>query len=212
LITFDITVDPGAFRPLDELVSASIASGHSKAGMEVVSLSVQADPDGAEAEAEAGSEATASDPRPTIGTRRARRDGLATAFDTDDDEEDSCLEEAAATATVVPSSAAVSASAREAVSSAGNSSASVSAETAAAARGTGMSVRRVVQPNTGAAKACTTCGVDFATPEAHREHFKSELHRFNLKRKTRGMEPLSPSAFESMPEKAREAFLTNYDS
>lgn len=46
---------------------------------------------------------------------------------------------------------------------------------AAAARGTGMVVRRVTQP--GARLHCNTCDVHFDGPEAHRAHFRADLHR-----------------------------------
>ena len=47
---------------------------------------------------------------------------------------------------------------------------------AAAARGTGMVVRRVTQP--GARLHCNSCDVHFDGPEAHRAHFRSDLHRW----------------------------------
>lgn len=34
---------------------------------------------------------------------------------------------------------------------------------------------------------CNTCGGAFADPQAYREHFRSEWHRFNLKRKMKGL-------------------------
>ena len=39
--------------------------------------------------------------------------------------------------------------------------------------------------------ACNTCKVEFADTTAHREHFRSEVHRVNLKRKAEGLPPLT---------------------
>ncbi len=46
---------------------------------------------------------------------------------------------------------------------------------AAAARGTGMVVRRVTLP--GARLHCNACDSHFETPDQHRVHFRSDIHR-----------------------------------
>ena len=79
------------------------------------------------------------------------------------------------------------------------------AATLASAKGTGMMVRRVTQP--GKRLTCNACSIEFSSPEEHREHHRSDLHRFNLKRKVKNLEPLSLDAFEAMPAKQRDAFL-----
>ncbi len=77
---------------------------------------------------------------------------------------------------------------------------------AASARGTGMLVRRVVQP--GKRLACHSCGgVELETPEAHRQHHRTDWHRLNCKRKVKALEPLALEAFEAMPEAQRAALL-----
>ena len=45
---------------------------------------------------------------------------------------------------------------------------------------------------------CTTCLIAFSSPQAHREHFKSDLHRVNIKRKSRGEEPVGEEECEAM--------------
>ena len=42
---------------------------------------------------------------------------------------------------------------------------------------------------------CVTCRVMFSTSEGHREHFKSDWHRYNIKRKIVDFPPLSAEAF-----------------
>ena len=77
---------------------------------------------------------------------------------------------------------------------------------AASSRGTGMLVRRVVQP--GKRLACNTCGgVELETAEAHREHHRTDWHRLNCKRKVKALEPLALEAFEALPAAARAALL-----
>lgn len=78
--------------------------------------------------------------------------------------------------------------------------------TAAAARGTGMLVSRVTVP--GSRLSCASCGgLAFDSPDMHRAHFRSDLHRFNLKRKTRGEPPISDDAFHALSDKERAAVL-----
>ncbi len=77
---------------------------------------------------------------------------------------------------------------------------------AASSRGTGMLVRRVVQP--GKRLACNTCGgVELDTTEAHKEHHRTDWHRLNCKRKVKSLEPLALADFEAMPAAQRAALL-----
>eukprot|EP00658_Telonema_sp_P-2_P013546 TRINITY_DN15130_c0_g1_i4.p1 TRINITY_DN15130_c0_g1~~TRINITY_DN15130_c0_g1_i4.p1 ORF type:complete len:162 (-),score=38.29 TRINITY_DN15130_c0_g1_i4:308-793(-) len=45
-------------------------------------------------------------------------------------------------------------------------------------------------------QTCKNCGVSFASRDEHREHFKSDWHRFNLTRKSQGQEPVSLQEYE----------------
>lgn len=104
---------------------------------------------------------------------------------------------------------------------------------AAAARGTGMVVRRVTQP--GARLHCNSCDVHFDGPEAHRAHFRADLHRwvggragrssivapsfarcrvppcvdhrYNLKRKMRAQPPIPETEFAALSAAAIAAVL-----
>jgi len=42
---------------------------------------------------------------------------------------------------------------------------------------------------------CVTCGVGFATADGQRLHYKTEWHRYNLKRKVADMKPVSETDF-----------------
>ena len=44
---------------------------------------------------------------------------------------------------------------------------------------------------------CLHCRVVFTTVEAGREHYKSEWHRYNLKRKIADLPPISSDLFKS---------------
>ncbi|KYQ99796.1 C2H2-type zinc finger-containing protein [Tieghemostelium lacteum] len=44
---------------------------------------------------------------------------------------------------------------------------------------------------------CISCRVQFMTPEEQRDHFKSEYHRFNLKRKAFDLPPVTFEVFEA---------------
>jgi len=85
---------------------------------------------------------------------------------------------------------------------AGGSEASV---VAAAALGTGMAVTRVALP--GRSLTCTTCGDAFDGPNSHREHFRSDYHRFNLKRKSKGAPTITADAFAALTTAERDAVL-----
>lgn len=46
---------------------------------------------------------------------------------------------------------------------------------------------------------CNSCGgVTFEDPRAHREHFKTEWHRYNLKQKVAGLPSVDKSTFEEL--------------
>jgi len=46
------------------------------------------------------------------------------------------------------------------------------------------------------ALTCITCGIKFTDPELHREHFKSDWHRYNLKRKVALLPSITLQEFE----------------
>jgi len=54
----------------------------------------------------------------------------------------------------------------------------------------------------GVALTCITCRMRFDTPKEQREHYKEDLHRFNLKRKVANLAPVSQQLFD---EKASNA-------
>ena len=54
---------------------------------------------------------------------------------------------------------------------------------------------------------CSSCEAGFNTANDHREHFRSDWHRFNLKRKNKGLPVISESEFNSLDETDRELFL-----
>mmetsp|Transcript_5079 Transcript_5079/g.7013 ORF Transcript_5079/g.7013 Transcript_5079/m.7013 type:complete len:441 (+) Transcript_5079:117-1439(+) len=56
-------------------------------------------------------------------------------------------------------------------------------------------------------RSCNTCGGSFATPAAHRAHFRSDWHRYNLKLKMKGGTPVSEEEFMSFD--AEEMFMIN---
>ncbi len=93
----------------------------------------------------------------------------------------------------------------DAASAGPSNAAAVAAATAATSRGTGGAVRRVAMP--GRRMACGACGLTFEDAEAHREHHKMDLHRFNLKRKVKGLAPMGEGEYEALPPKERAAFL-----
>lgn len=50
-----------------------------------------------------------------------------------------------------------------------------------------------------ASKRCATCGAAFEDVGKYREHFKSEWHKHNLKRKLKGLPPISEDEIENDP-------------
>jgi pre-60S factor REI1 len=55
-----------------------------------------------------------------------------------------------------------------------------------------------------AALTCLTCRVAFSDLDQGREHYKSEWHRYNLKRKVAQMDPLSAEMFKNQAAAKRE--------
>jgi ribosomal protein L34E len=53
-------------------------------------------------------------------------------------------------------------------------------------------------PTTTDAKACSLCGVTFETVEDQRSHIRSDLHRYNLKQRLRGITAVSEREFENL--------------
>ena len=54
---------------------------------------------------------------------------------------------------------------------------------------------------------CSTCEVGFNVATEHREHFRCDWHRFNLKRKNKGLTTIREDEFNSLDEADRELFL-----
>lgn len=75
----------------------------------------------------------------------------------------------------------------------------------ASARGTGMATHRITKPS--GRMTCNTCNIEFEDREQFRSHQRSEVHRYNLKRKLKSMDPVSFEEFEAIPEKEKQAFL-----
>lgn len=42
---------------------------------------------------------------------------------------------------------------------------------------------------------CISCSIAFLTPEEQREHYRSDHHRYNMKRRVAGLPPVSNTAF-----------------
>lgn len=54
---------------------------------------------------------------------------------------------------------------------------------------------------------CSTCEAGFEQPTEHREHFRSDWHRYNLKRKNRNLPIMNEAEYNSLDEADRELFL-----
>jgi ribosome maturation protein SDO1 len=80
--------------------------------------------------------------------------------------------------------------------------------TAASSRGTGMMVRRIVQPTMNRF-SCNACASSFESSEAHRAHHRTDWHRYNLKLRAKGGEfhPRSSDEFELLSEKEKRAVI-----
>ena len=68
-----------------------------------------------------------------------------------------------------------------------------------------MRISRVVQP--GRRLACGACAVSFDGADAHREHHRTEWHRYNLKRKVLSLAPAPLEFFDSLDPAVRQAFM-----
>ena len=55
---------------------------------------------------------------------------------------------------------------------------------------------------------CSTCQAGFQDTNAYREHFRSDWHRFNLKRKNKGLSCLSEEDYNVLDDAERELFLS----
>lgn len=204
LAVFHAVLDPGCYRGVEEAVARMGGAG-AGAALEVLSLAASAvepssRPGGAAAarggagapsgggdddDSDAGSDGEEGAPPKRLTAGKPKPIGSA-----DSDPEDDT---------------AAGGRARVGAGSAGAASAAADL-TAAAARGTGMLVSRVTVP--GSRLSCASCGgLAFEAADAHRAHFRSDLHRFNLKRKTRGDPPISEDAFHALSDKERSAVL-----
>lgn len=212
VLILDVIADPGAFRTLDEDVKRL---GGGRGTVEVLSLAADAGevdgPTGAGAGAstaagqQAGGHAAGGAGSAASGDEAG--DGSGGGHGSDSDAEGNsrgARARAGVAGAPVSASVAVPVAARVPGAAAGLADA-----TTAAARGTGMSVRRVAQP--GRRLACATCSMNFETSDAHRDHARSEWHHFNLKRKMKELPPVSLDEFDAIPAKQKQAFLENYD-
>jgi pre-60S factor REI1 len=55
--------------------------------------------------------------------------------------------------------------------------------------------------------ACRSCGVSFDAAADHRAHFRSDLHRFNLKRKLKELPTVTQAEFDAISASDRDAFF-----
>lgn len=55
---------------------------------------------------------------------------------------------------------------------------------------------------------CSTCEIGFMQATEHREHFRSDWHRYNMKRKNRNLPVMSEAEYNSLDENDREFFLS----
>lgn len=54
---------------------------------------------------------------------------------------------------------------------------------------------------------CITCGVAFKDADAQRDHYKTDWHRYNLKRKVAGLAPVTLAQFNARLEKQKQTIL-----
>lgn len=54
---------------------------------------------------------------------------------------------------------------------------------------------------------CSTCETGFDDAKEHREHFRSDWHRYNMKRKNRNLPIMTEEDFNSLNDEDRELFL-----
>lgn len=194
--TIEATIDPGHYRALEEAVART-----GTASLAVLSLSAHTDAGGAGAAASS----TAG------GTRRA---AAGSDDDSDSDEEGDPATTTTTTAAAPTKPAGATGGAGTGGDAAAAAASSTSAllssadVTAASAAGTGMAVRRVTVPGA-RSLTCNSCGgIAFDTAAAHRDHFRSDLHRANLKLKTRGKPPMTADGFDALTAKERDEILS----
>ena len=210
----DVTVEPGCYRQIDEEVTARSDGAGSLA---VLSLSVLhtgvADEEGDDVAPQSAVLASGSAYVKQQGSSMGVDAALVTTGDAQVATEVSSVNEkgtrveAAAHSDVSAASRALAA--LSLCSSSAQAAAAVAIDaTAASSRGTGMAVRRVTQP--GRRLACGTCSVTFESADEHRAHARSDFHRYNLKRKARGMDPVSLDVYEAVPIAERVAFVEDY--
>jgi len=56
---------------------------------------------------------------------------------------------------------------------------------------------------------CLTCGVAFTDLEQLREHYKTDWHRYNLKRKVAAMPPVTLETFRDKMSKHQEKIMAS---
>jgi pre-60S factor REI1 len=55
---------------------------------------------------------------------------------------------------------------------------------------------------------CIACRQTFEDPAQQRDHYKTDYHRFNLKRKVVGLPPVTPELFEQKVQELKEKQTT----
>ena len=115
---------------------------------------------------------------------------------------DASVVSAATVAAPVSASASAAAGAGSGVGFAG-----VSAE---APLGAVSHARTMPAPAGAASKlVCNACSARFDTTDEHRTHYKSNWHRYNSKRKVKGLPPVDAATFDATPSVALEAFFAS---
>lgn len=54
---------------------------------------------------------------------------------------------------------------------------------------------------------CKSCNCGFDDRNEHRDHFKTDYHRYNLKRKTKNLQPITQEEFDSIEKADLENFF-----
>jgi hypothetical protein len=55
-------------------------------------------------------------------------------------------------------------------------------------------------PSGGGSKTCSLCSLSFHSLDDQKSHIRSDLHRYNLRQKVRGLKPVSDNEFDQLVE------------
>lgn len=90
----------------------------------------------------------------------------------------------------------------------GLGAASAASATAAEAAVTPSAAPAAAEDSERKARPCSTCGGDFSADMAlYREHFRSQWHRYNLKRKSKKLPLVSEQEFDELDEDEVKEFF-----